>query len=162
MVEVVLECDGARDAFTATISPFFLGDSSLVFRRGAGLRGRTIGFDASKTAADLDRALIARLAGSERELRVTITAAGARPSTGALFVVSLPIGNDGDIGRRAIEVLERVDLVLAEDTRRLRALGQRIGADFARATSYHDHNEAERVEGVLEQLRAGRARGARE
>ena len=37
-VEVTLECDGASDAFTATMSPFFLGDSSLVFRRGAGLR----------------------------------------------------------------------------------------------------------------------------
>ena len=69
--------------------------------------------------------------------------------------MSLPIGNDGDIGRRAIEVLERVDLVLAEDTRRLRALAQRIGIDVARATSYHDHNEAQRVDGVLERLRGG-------
>ena len=155
MVEVTLECDGVRDAFTATISPFFLGDSSLVLRRGPGLRGRTLAFDASKTAADLDRALIARLALSGSELRVTITATGAVRTNGALFVVSLPIGNDGDIGRRAVEVLERVDLVLAEDTRRLRALGQRIGADFARAASYHDHNETDRVEGVLERLRNG-------
>ena len=50
---------------------------------------------------------------------------------------------------------ERVDLVLAEDTRRLRALAQRLGIDVARATSYHDHNEAERVDGVLERLRSG-------
>src|SRR5262245_10924088 len=61
-VEVTLECDGAREAFTATMSPFFLGDSSLVFRRGEGLRGRTIGLDASRTAATLDRTLVAKLA----------------------------------------------------------------------------------------------------
>src|SRR6185369_11163137 len=54
-VEVTLECDGARDDFTATISPFFLGDSSLVFRRAAGLRERTLAFDATKTAATVDR-----------------------------------------------------------------------------------------------------------
>jgi 16S rRNA (cytidine1402-2'-O)-methyltransferase len=154
-VEVVLECDGARDAFTATISPFFLGDSSLVFRRGAGLRGRTIAFDASKTAATIDRDLVTRLQSSDRELTVTINAVGSEPVVGALFVVSLPIGNDADIGRRAVEVLEGVDLVLAEDTRRLRALGQRVGIDVGRATSYHDHNESERVEGVLERLRDG-------
>jgi len=154
-VEVELECDGARDAFSATISPFFLGDSSLVFRRGPGLRGRTIASDASKTAAVIDRELVTRLQSSERELNVTITATGAEPEVGALFVVSLPIGNDDDISRRAVDVLERVDLVLAEDTRRLRALGQRLGIDVARATSYHDHNESERVEGVLHRLRDG-------
>ena len=45
--------------------------------------------------------------------------------------------------------------MLAEDTRRLRALAQRLGIDVARSTSYHDHNEAERVDGVLERLRGG-------
>jgi len=155
-VQVTLECDDAHDTFVATISPFFLGDASLVFRRGAGLRGRTIAFDASKTAAHIDRTLVARLRSSETELRVTIDAMGrVAPTSGALFVVSLPIGNDGDIGRRAIEVLERVDLVLAEDTRRLRALAQRVGFRVARSTSYHDHNETDRAEGVLERLRRG-------
>jgi 16S rRNA (cytidine1402-2'-O)-methyltransferase len=154
-VEVTLECEGARDTFTATISPFFLGDASLVFRRGAGLRGRTIAFDASKTAATIDRDLVALLRSSDRELTVTISAITGDPVAGALFVVALPIGNDADIGRRAVEVLEHVDLVLAEDTRRLRALAQRVGIEIARSTSYHDHNESERVEGVLEQLRNG-------
>ena len=56
-----LECDGARDELAATISPFFLGDPSLVLRRGPGLRGRTLAFDATKTAAAIDRDLVARL-----------------------------------------------------------------------------------------------------
>ena len=154
-VSVMLDCDGARDEFTATISPFFLGDSSLVLRRGAGLRGRTLAFDASKTAATIDRELVGRLGSSERELHVTISQVPGEPVSGALFVVSLPIGNDGDLGARAIEVLESVDLVLAEDTRRLRALAQRVGIDVARATSYHDHNEDQRVEGVMERLQRG-------
>ncbi len=154
-VEITLECDGARDEFSATISPFFLGDSSLVFRRAAGLRERTIAYDATKTAATIDRELVARCSSAARELHVTIAPAGNAEAVGALFVVSLPIGNDRDIGRRAIEVLERVDLVLAEDTRRLRALATRLGIDVARATSYHDHNESQRVDGVLERLRRG-------
>jgi 16S rRNA (cytidine1402-2'-O)-methyltransferase len=154
-VLITLECDGTRDEFSATISPFFLGDSSLVFRRAGGLRERTIAFDATKTAATIDRDLVACLGSADRELRVTISPAGKAETVGALFVVSLPIGNDGDIGRRAVDVLERVDLVLAEDTRRLRALAQRLGIEVGRTTSYHDHNESQRVDGVLERLRRG-------
>lgn len=154
-VHVTLECQDLHDTFVATISPFFLGDSSLVFRRGPGLRGRTFAFEASKTAAGIDRALVARLGSSDRELRVTITSIAGESTSGALFVVSLPIGNDGDIGRRAIEVLERVDLVLAEDTRRLRALALRVGFEAARTISYHDHNETDRVDAVLDRLRHG-------
>jgi 16S rRNA (cytidine1402-2'-O)-methyltransferase len=154
-VEVTLACGDARETFTATMSPFFLGDRSLVFRRGPGLRGRTVAHDASKTAATLDRDLVTRLASSDARLEVTMRETGSANETGALYVVSLPIGNDGDISRRAIEVLERVDVVLAEDTRRLHALAKRIGITVAPATSYHDHNELERVGGVLERLRAG-------
>jgi 16S rRNA (cytidine1402-2'-O)-methyltransferase len=154
-VEVTLECDGARDTFTATMSPFFLGDSSLVFRRHEGLRGRTVAFDATRTAATLDRALVAKLASSDARLAVTVREAGGAPGPGVLFVVSLPIGNDADLSRRAVEVLERVDLVLAEDTRRLHALAQRADLTIAPALSYHDHNEAERSDEVLDRLRAG-------
>jgi 16S rRNA (cytidine1402-2'-O)-methyltransferase len=154
-VEVLLECDGARDEFAATISPFFLGDDSLVFRRGAGLRADTLAFDATKTAATIDRALVGRLGSSSARLQVTIRGVASEPPPGVLFVVALPIGNDDDIGGRAVKVLERVDLVLAEDTRKLHALARRIGIDPARATSYHDHNEAQRVDGIIDRLRLG-------
>src|SRR5258706_6200896 len=154
-VEVVLECDGERDEFAATISPFFLGDPSLVFRRGDGLRADTFAFEATKTAATVDRRLVELLGSPERRLKVTVRALAQPPAPGVLFVVALPIGNDGDIGSRAVKVLESVDLVLAEDTRRLHALARRIGVEPARATSYHDHNEAQRVDGIMERLRLG-------
>jgi 16S rRNA (cytidine1402-2'-O)-methyltransferase len=154
-VEVTLACEGVRESFVATMSPFFLGDSSLVFRRGPGLRGRTVAFDASRTSATLDRALVEKLAGSDARLDVTIRETGGAPGPGALFVVSLPIGNDDDLSRRAADVLERVDLVLAEDTRRLHALAHRADLAVAPALSYHDHNEAERADEVLDRLRAG-------
>jgi hypothetical protein len=136
-VEVTLESGGYTDRFTATVSPFFLGDDSLVVRRGPGLRGRTFAHDASKSSADIDRALIAHLGTPDAELTVNMRAIG--PATdGVLFVVSLPIGNDDDLAPRARHVLERVDLVLAEDSRRLRGLAR---ADLSRDAGYHDHNE---------------------
>jgi 16S rRNA (cytidine1402-2'-O)-methyltransferase len=137
------------------MSPFFLCDPSLVFRRGPGLRGRTVAFDASRTAATLDRALASRLAASDARLDVTIREVAGATDAGVLYVVSLPIGNDADISRRAVDVLERADLVLAEDTRRLHALARRLGVTVAPALSYHDHNESERAGGVLERLRSG-------
>jgi 16S rRNA (cytidine1402-2'-O)-methyltransferase len=155
-VEVVIDCAGHRDTFTASTTPFFLGDRSLVFRRGPGLRGRTFAYDATKSAAEMDRALVGALADADAEIDVTIRELGSGDRRGALFVVSVPIGNDDDLSPRARQVLEAADLVLAEDTRRFRDLGQRTGMRVeGRVVSYHDHNEAERAGGVMAQLETG-------
>lgn len=47
--------------------------------------------------------------------------------SGTLFIVSTPIGNLGDVTRRAAETLGSVDAVCAEDTRRTRALLAHLG-----------------------------------
>ncbi len=74
--------------------------------------------------------------------------------SGSLFVVSTPIGNVGDITRRAIETLGRVAWVAAEDTRRTGLLLHELGLK-ARLVSCHDHNERERTSSLLARLLDG-------
>ena len=145
------------------MSAFFLGDDALVFRRGPGLRGRTFAYDATKSAADIDRALVGLIADGEAIVDVTIRELGTGDRRGALFVVSVPIGNDDDLSPRARRVLEAADLVLAEDTRRFRDLVQRTGMHVdGRVVSYHDHNEAGAGQRRDRATRRRRARRARE
>jgi 16S rRNA (cytidine1402-2'-O)-methyltransferase len=73
---------------------------------------------------------------------------------GTLYLVGTPIGNLGDITERARSTLASVDLVAAEDTRRTRALLSSLGVR-ARLVSFHEGNERERTERLLEELRAG-------
>jgi len=72
-----------------------------------------------------------------------------------LYVVATPLGNDGDLSPRARQVLEAVDTVLAEDTRRAKTLCARCGLHIQRFVSFHDHNEADGVQAVMARLRAG-------
>lgn len=73
-----------------------------------------------------------------------------------LWIVATPLGNPGDLSPRAAEILSRVDLVLAEDTRRAGLICQRCGVRVRAFMSFHEHNEAERQEQVLAELKAGR------
>ena len=73
----------------------------------------------------------------------------------ALYVVSTPIGNLGDITRRAVEVLGACDVVLAEDTRRTGILLKLLGI-HSKLISAHEHNEASRSALVVEILGEGR------
>lgn len=72
-----------------------------------------------------------------------------------LWIVATPLGNPGDLSPRAKEVLESVDTVLAEDTRRAGLLCQRCGVQAKRFASYHNHNEEARLPELLERLHAG-------
>ncbi|HEX6588522.1 MAG TPA: 16S rRNA (cytidine(1402)-2'-O)-methyltransferase [Longimicrobiales bacterium] len=73
---------------------------------------------------------------------------------GTLYLVSTPIGNLGDISHRAVETLGSVRRVLAEDTRHTRVLMQRYQLETP-LVSLHEHNEAARLETVLEWLDDG-------
>ncbi len=79
-----------------------------------------------------------------------------REGRGKLYVVGTPIGNVDDLSPRARDVLAKADVIAAEDTRHTRGLLSRIGVD-QRLIAYHEHNEAERVAGFLEQLERGQS-----
>ena len=78
-----------------------------------------------------------------------ISAAGGR-----LYIVATPIGNLGDVTLRAIETLEAVPLIAAEDTRLSRRLTSRHGI-ATRMVSFHARNAERRMPELLDHLRAG-------
>lgn len=74
----------------------------------------------------------------------------------ALYVVATPIGNLGDITLRALDILQRVDRVAAEDTR---VSGQLL-AHFNISkplVSIREHNERAAADGVVARIVAGDA-----
>jgi len=73
---------------------------------------------------------------------------------GKLYVVATPIGNLEDITLRALKVLREVDLIAAEDTRHTRKLLDRYGIR-KRLISYHEYNEREKAERIIEDLKSG-------
>src|SRR6056300_1746189 len=71
-----------------------------------------------------------------------------------LYIVPTPIGNLKDITFRAIEVLNKVDLILAEDTR----TSGKLLKHFEISTpmqSHHMHNEHKTVESIVQKLKNG-------
>ena len=74
---------------------------------------------------------------------------------GTLYLVATPIGNLGDISPRAIEVLNTVDLIAAEDTRRTLQLLNHF--DISKPlTSYHEHNKKTKGEYIISLLKEGK------
>jgi len=74
----------------------------------------------------------------------------------ALYVVPTPLGNMGDLTRRAEEILRQVPWVAAEDTRHSGPLLKQLGSS-ARTLPAHQHNEHEAAARIVEKLLAGEA-----
>jgi 16S rRNA (cytidine1402-2'-O)-methyltransferase len=74
---------------------------------------------------------------------------------GTLYVVATPLGNLGDLSSRAVEVLGRVPVVAAEDTRRTRGLLSHLGLS-PNLLSFHAHSGEHRLDTLLEILQSGR------
>jgi 16S rRNA (cytidine1402-2'-O)-methyltransferase len=83
-----------------------------------------------------------------------VTDGRAAVAGGILYVVATPIGNLGDITLRALEVLARVPLIAAEDTRHTRRLLDHH-AITTRMTSYHAQSDTARAAALLDHLRGG-------
>ena len=74
--------------------------------------------------------------------------------TGILFIVPTPIGNLADITFRAIDILKRVSIIGAEDTRNSKKLLNHYNIETP-IISYHKFNERKRVEQLLSKLQNG-------
>jgi len=74
---------------------------------------------------------------------------------GILYIVATPIGNLNDITNRAIEILNKVDICAAEDTRKSMTLfnGHNINT---RLTSYHKFSESSKTNSLIKELLSGK------
>lgn len=72
-----------------------------------------------------------------------------------LYLVPSPIGNLQDITFRAVEILKKVDLVLAEDTRTSSHLLNHYQISKP-LSPYHQHNEHKILQHLVDQLLAGK------
>lgn len=71
-----------------------------------------------------------------------------------LYIIPTPVGNLGDMTPRAIEILQDVDCILAEDTRTSGKLFKHFGIT-SKAQAFHAHNEHRQVEKVIERIEGG-------
>ena len=74
--------------------------------------------------------------------------------SGTLYLCGTPIGNLSDFSPRGVEVLQKVDFIAAEDTRRSIKLLQHFGISKP-MISYFEHNRRERGEQILRRLLEG-------
>ncbi len=76
--------------------------------------------------------------------------------SGNLFVVSTPIGNLRDLSFRAVEILSKVDLIVAEDTRTTGNLLKKYEISNS-MTSFNIFNEKSKVEQIVNKINKGKS-----
>ncbi len=73
-----------------------------------------------------------------------------------LYIIATPIGNLGDITLRAIEVLETLDILLCEDTRKTGILLKELKiGNNPKLVSFYDEVERQKIPQVVEWLKEG-------
>lgn len=79
----------------------------------------------------------------------------APEGSGELFVVATPIGNLGEMSKRACEVLSKVDLIACEDTRHTKKLCSAFNISTP-LTSYYREQEQKKSDKLITQLIEGK------
>ena len=74
--------------------------------------------------------------------------------SGILYLVATPIGNLGDFSPRAVDTLQQVDFIAAEDTRVSLKLLNHFGIK-KQLISYHEHNQATAGPAIVDRLLGG-------
>ena len=78
---------------------------------------------------------------------------------GCLYIIATPIGNFDDISLRAIQLLNLVDILLCEDTRKTKKLLAYLNINRGNMISYNDNNAAQKRPYVLKQLLSNKSIG---
>ncbi len=73
-----------------------------------------------------------------------------------LYIIGTPIGNLADFSPRAVEILQNVDLVAAEDTRVFGKLAHHFNIK-TKSVSCHEHNEREVIDSLIEKIQNGQS-----
>ena len=73
---------------------------------------------------------------------------------GKLYIVATPIGNMKDITYRAVEVLNDVDIIAAEDTRNTIKILNHYNIK-TKLVSYHEHNKYDKANIIVKYLKEG-------
>lgn len=81
---------------------------------------------------------------------------GTKEPKGTLYVVATPIGNMRDITLRALDVLGRVEVIAAEDTRNTSHLLSHHGIR-TKLLAVHEHNEREAAAKLIDLLESGKS-----
>ena len=76
-------------------------------------------------------------------------------NSGTLYIVSTPIGNLNDITNRAIEILNKVDICAAEDTRKSVKLLNFYNIN-TKLISYHKFSEKSKTNNLIKELLSGK------
>ena len=74
--------------------------------------------------------------------------------SGILYIVATPIGNLGDITRRAAQTLDAVDFIAAEDTRVTMKLLNHLGISKP-IVSYYEHNKIKSGHSIISRIEGG-------
>lgn len=77
-------------------------------------------------------------------------------ASGTLYLVPTPIGNLSDFTPRAVEVLQDVAYILAEDTRTTGKLARHFGVETP-LKAFHQHNEHKSTPGWVQALQTGQS-----
>jgi len=75
--------------------------------------------------------------------------------SGCLFIVSVPIGNDGDITLRALNVLREVNAIICEEYRQGSTLLKKLNLPAKELLLLNEHNEQEVNQQIVELLMSG-------
>lgn len=69
---------------------------------------------------------------------------------GTIYLVGVPIGNIDDISYRAVKILQKVDVIFAEDTRRANRLLDDLQIKDKRIYAHYEHNQEKSVKGIIQ------------